>query len=323
MRAVRVNEHGDPEAMVIEEVDTPEPGPGEARVRIEAAGVNFIDVYHRTGQYALDVPATLGVEGAGVVDAVGPDVTAVETGDRVAYAMQIGSYAEQAVVPSWKLMPVPDDVDTRQAAALMLQGMTAHYLTHDTYPLGSGDTALVYAPAGGVGQLLVQLCKHKGARVIGVTSSEEKAEIAQNAGADEVVLYTDQDIEAEVERITDGEGVDVAYESVGRATFEQSLDCLKPRGYCVLYGQASGAVEPIDPQVLNAQGSLFLTRPSLAHYAMSRQEIRGRTADLFDWVRNGQLSLSVDREFALSDAAEAHRHLEGRQSKGKLLLTTD
>lgn len=320
MRAVRVREHGGPEALTIEDVDVPEPGSGEARVRIEAAGVNFIDVYHRTGQYSLETPATIGVEGAGVVDAVGPDVDDVQPGDRVAYAMQIGSYAEYAVVPAWKLVPVPDGVDTRQAGALMLQGMTAHYLTNDTYPLRSGETALVYAPAGGVGQLLVQLCKQKGARVIGVTSTEEKARTARDVGADEVVLYTEQEIEAEVSRITDDEGVDVVYESVGRATFDQSLNCLKPRGYCVLYGQASGAVDPLDPQTLNAKGSIFLTRPSLGHYAMSREEIRSRTDDLFNGVAQGELQVNVGRTFALGEAAEAHRHLEGRRSQGKLLL---
>ncbi len=320
MRAVRVHQHGGPDALTVENVDLPEPGPGEARVRLEAGGVNFIDVYHRTGQYSLEVPATLGVEGAGIVDAVGPDVADVQTGNRVAYAMQIGSYAEHAIVPAWKLVPVPKGVETRQAAALMLQGMTAHYLTHDTYPLSSGETALVYAAAGGVGQLLAQLCRHKGARVIGVTSTDEKAEIARRAGADDVIRYPDGDIEAEVKRLTDDRGVDVVYESVGRATFEASLNCLKPRGYCVLYGQASGAVEPLDPQVLNAKGSLFLTRPSLGHYAMSRDEIRGRTDDLFEWVRQGQLAVNVDREFALAEAADAHRYLEGRQSKGKLLL---
>jgi len=320
MQAVRVHEHGGPEALTIEDVATPEPGSGEVRVRIEAAGVNFIDVYHRTGQYSLETPATIGVEGAGVVDAVGPDVTDVRASDRVAYAMQIGSYAEYAIVPTWKLVPIPTGVETRQAGALMLQGMTAHYLTHDTYPLGTGETALVYAAAGGVGGLLVQLCKQKGARVIAVTSTDEKARIARNAGADEVIIYTEQEIDAEVKRITADEGVDVVYESVGRATFDHSLNCLKPRGYCVLYGQASGAVEPLDPQVLNAKGSLFLTRPSLGHYAMSREEIRDRTDDLFAWVDQGKLTVNIDGTFALSDAADAHRHLEGRRSKGKLLL---
>ena len=321
MRAGRVHAHGGPETLTVHDVDTPEPGAGEARVRVEAAGVNFIDVYHRTGQYSLELPATIGMEGAGVVDAIGPDVRDVQPGDRVAYAMQMGSYAEYAIIEDWKLVPVPADIETQDAAALMLQGMTAHYLTHDTYPLGAGETALVYAPAGGVGQLLVQLGKRAGAHVIGVTSTPEKAEIAREIGADAVVLYPEQDIEVDVKRITDDEGVDVVYESVGRATFEQSLNCLKPRGYCALYGQASGAVEPLDPQVLNAKGSLFLTRPSLAHYAASRDEILRRASDLFEWVQGGQLRVRIDRTFPLKEAAEAHRYLEAGRSQGKLLLT--
>lgn len=320
MKAIRVHQTGGPEALSLDDVDVPEPGSSEARVRIEVAGVNFIDVYHRTGQYSAPLPATLGVEGAGVVEAIGPDVSDVQAGDRVAYAMQMGSYAEYAIIPTWKLVPLPDSVETRQAGALMLQGMTAHYLTHDTYPIDAGETAVVYAAAGGVGQLLVQLCKLRGARVIGVTSTEEKAQIARDAGADEIVLYAQQDVGAEVKRLTDDRGVDVVYESVGRDTFEQSLNCLRPRGYCVLYGQASGAVAPLDPQVLNAKGSLFLTRPSLGHYAMSREEIRGRTGDLFGWLDQGQLTVNIDQTFALADAADAHRHLEARRSQGKLLL---
>ncbi|MCS7221287.1 MAG: quinone oxidoreductase [Anaerolineae bacterium] len=320
MKAVRVHSFGGPEVLTYEEIPLPEPGPGEARVRIEAAGVNFIDIYHRTGQYRGQLPMTLGMEAAGVVDVVGAGVTEVRPGDRVAYAMQQGSYAEYAIVPAWKLVPVPDAIDTQSAAAVMLQGMTAHYLTYSTYPLQPGDIALVHAAAGGVGLLLVQLAKRRGARVIGTVSTEEKARLAQEMGADEVVLYTQADFEAEVRRLTSGRGVDVVYDSVGRATFDKSLNCLRPRGYLVLYGQSSGAVPPLDPQVLNTKGSLFLTRPSLGHYAATREELLGRANDLFQWMMDGALAVRIDQTYPLSEAAAAHRYMEGRQTKGKVLL---
>ncbi len=320
MKAVRVHQFGGPEALSYEEISLPEPGSGEARVRIEAAGVNFIDIYQRTGQYRGQLPLTLGVEAAGVVDAVGPGVSDVKSGDRVAYAMQQGSYAEYATVPAWKLVLVPDGIDLRLAAAVMLQGMTAHYLTHSTYPLQPGDTALVHAAAGGVGLLLVQLAKRRGARVIGTVSTEEKARLAREAGADEVILYTQADFEVEVKRLTDGKGVDIVYDSVGKTTFDKSLNCLRPRGYMVLYGQSSGAVPPFDPQVLNAKGSLFLTRPSLGHYVADRAELLGRANDLFHWMATGELNVRIDQIFPLAETAAAHRYMEGRQSKGKVLL---
>jgi NADPH2:quinone reductase len=320
MKAVRVHQFGGPEALSYDEISLPEPGPGEARVKIEAAGVNFIDIYQRTGQYRGQLPLTLGMEAAGVVDAVGPGVSDVKPGDRVAYAMQQGSYAGYAAVPAWKLVPVPDDVDLWQAAAVMLQGMTAHYLTHSTYPLQPGDTALVHAAAGGVGLLLVQLAKRRGTRVIGTVSTEEKARLAREAGADEVILYTRTDFETEVKRLTDGKGVNVVYDSVGKTTFDKSLNCLRPRGYMVLYGQSSGVVPPFDPQVLNAKGSLFLTRPSLGHYVADRTELLGRADDLLRWMAAGELSVRVDQTFPLAETAAAHRYMEGRQTKGKVLL---
>jgi NADPH2:quinone reductase len=320
MKAVRVHQYGGPEALRYEEAPLPEPGPGEARLKIEAAGVNFIDVYHRTGRYPGQLPTTPGREGAGLVDALGPDVSELKPGDRVAFAMQQGAYAEYAVVPAWKLVPVPDGVDIRLAAAVMLQGMTAHYLSHATYPLQPGDTALVHAAAGGVGLLLVQMAKRRGARVIGTVSTEEKARLAREFGADEVVLYTQTDFEAETRRLTDGAGVNVVYDAVGMTTFDRSLNCLKPRGYLVLYGESSGPVSPLDPQVLNARGSLFLTRPSLGHYMADRAELLSRAGDLFKWIAAGELQVRIDQTFPLAEAAEAHRYLEGRKTQGKLLL---
>lgn len=320
MKAIQVHEVGGPEALRYGEVATPEPGAGEARIKVGAAGVNFIDVYHRKGMYPGQFPLTLGLEAAGVVDAVGPDVSEVKVGDLVSYSGQIGSYAEYNVVPAWKLVPVPGAVGEQRAAALMLQGMTAHYLVTDTYPLGPEDTALVHAAAGGVGHLLVQAAKLKGARVIGTVSTEEKAQLARSAGADEVILYTEEDFQEATMELTDGKGVDVVYESVGLDTFDQSLDCLRQRGYLVLYGQSSGSVPPLDPQVLNTKGSLFLTRPSLFHYVATRDEILRRTGDLFRWIEEDGLEVRIDRTFPLADAAEAHRYIEGRQTKGKLLL---
>jgi NADPH2:quinone reductase len=320
MQAIRVHQFGGVQVLSLDQVPLPEPGPGEARVRLEAAGVNYIDIYHRTGQYKGALPLTLGQEGAGVVEAVGPNVTEVKPGDRVAYASQQGSYAEYQVVSAWRLVPIPAATSTQQAAAVMLQGMTAHYLCHSTYPLRPGDTALVHAAAGGVGLLLVQIAKHCGARVIGTVSTEEKARLARQAGADEVILYTQTDFEAEVKRLMAGKGVHVVYDSVGKTTFDKSLNCLRPRGYMVLFGQSSGAVPPLDPQVLNAKGALFLTRPTLGFYTADRQELLSRTNDLFAWMASGELKVRIDRTFPLAQAAEAHRYMEGRQSKGKVLL---
>ena len=322
MKAIRVHQYGQPDVMQIEEMDTPEPGPGEVRVVQAAAGVNYIDTYQRSGQYEMQLPYIPGSEGAGKVDAVGPDVTEFEAGDLVAYAMHSGAYADYAVVPAWKLVPVPAGINLLAAAAVMLQGMTAHYLVNDTYPVREGDNVLIHAAAGGVGLLLVQMARMRGARVIGTVSTEEKEALAREAGADEIIRYTEQDFEAEVKRLTDGRGVDAVYDSVGRDTFHKSLNCLRPRGYMVLYGQASGAVEPIDPQLLNRKGSLFLTRPSLGYYTQDRAELLSRASDLFDWIADGRLTVRIDKTFPLEEAAEAHRYLESRQSKGKVLLGT-
>jgi NADPH2:quinone reductase len=320
MHAICIHEHGGPEALRYEAVSTSEPGAGEARVRIEAAGLNYIDVYHRTGLYpSTNMPFTPGMEGAGVVEAVGPSVTEVNVGDRVAYAMHQGSYTEAAIVPSGVLVPLPDSIDTQSAAAAMLQGMTAHYLTRSTYPLSTGDTALVHAAAGGVGLLLIQMAKTLGARVFGTVSTPEKAQLAKDAGADEVILYTQTDFEAEVKRLTDGQGVDVVYDSVAKTTFDKSLNCLRPRGYLALFGQSSGPVPPFDLSRLS-RGSLFITRPGLGHHAADREELMGRAGDLFEWISSGTLKLRIDRTFPLQDAADAHRALEGRQTTGKVLL---
>jgi len=306
--------------LTIEDIPMPEPKAAEARVRIEAIGVNFIDVYQRTGLYPLQTPFTLGMEGAGVVDAVGNGVTEVKKGDRVAYAMLQGSYAEYAIAPAAKLVPVPANVDAKSAAATMLQGMTAHYLAHSTYPLKQGAIALIHAAAGGVGLLLIQLAKMLGARVIGTVSTEQKAELAKQAGADDVILYTQTDFLDAVKKLTDGKGVHVVYDSVGATTFDKSLDCLRPRGYLVLFGQSSGPVPPFDPGKLAAKGSLFLTRPTLAHYTLSRAELLQRRGDLFNWIASGQFKLRIDHTFPMSDAVEAHRQLEGRKTTGKLIL---
>ena len=306
--------------MALQECPDPEPGAGEAVVRIEAAGVNFIDIYQRMGAYKIPLPFTPGNEAAGVVVRTGPGVTEVAAGDRVAYAGTIGSYAAQAVVPAWRLVRLPKAIDAKTAAALMLQGMTAHYLAMATYPLKPGDACLVHAAAGGVGLLLVQIAKRRGARVIGTVSTAEKAELARKAGADNVILYTERDFEAETRKITGGKGVQVVYDSVGKGTFEKSLSCLAMRGYLVLYGQSSGPVASFDPQVLNAKGGLYLTRPSLAHYTATREELLGRANDLFDWVARGELEVRIGAELPLAEAAEAHRRLAGRLTTGKVLL---
>jgi NADPH2:quinone reductase len=319
-RAIRVPKTGGPDEIRLERVPLPEPGPGQARVRIAFAGVNFIDVYHRTGLYPLPLPLTPGSEAAGIVDAVGEGVTEVRVGDRVAYAMQVGSYADHAVIDAWKLVPVPAEVSLDLAAAVMLQGMTAHYLTHSTVALGEGQVALVHAAAGGVGLLLTQIAKRRGATVIGTVSTDEKARLARDAGADHVVRYTSESFKDVARRVTGGRGADVVYDSVGRTTFEESLDSLRPRGYLVLFGQSSGPVPPLDPGLLARKGSLFLTRPTLAHYIADRRELLGRAADLFSWMAGGQLSVRVDRVLPLEQAAEAHRLLESRAIAGKLLL---
>ena len=320
MKAVRVHKYGGPEVLTLEDIPVPEPKAGEARVKLEAIGVNFIDIYQRTGLYPLPTPFTLGSEGAGVIDAVGDGVTEVKKGDRVAYAMVLGSYAEHAIVPAWRLVPVPANIDAKSAAAIMLQGMTAHYLTYSTYPLKQDETALVHAAAGGVGLLLIQIAKMRGARVIGTVSTETKAALAKQAGADDVILYTQTDFLTEVKKLTDGKGVHVVYDSVGATTFDKSLDGLRPRGYLVLFGQSSGAVPPFEPGKLAAKGSLFLTRPSLAHYTLDRAELSQRSGDLFSWIASGKLKLRVESVYSLADAAEAHRQLEGRKTTGKVVL---
>ncbi len=320
MKAIRVHRPGGPEVLTGEEVETPKPGPEEALVRIEAIGVNYIDVYHRSGLYPTPTPFTPGMEAAGVVEMVGPEVTELEVGGRVAYAMQLGAYAEYAVVPAWKLVRVPSGVTPVQAAAAMLQGMTAHYLALDTYRLESGRTALVHAAAGGVGLLLVQIAKRREAVVIGTVSTAEKAELARRAGADHVILYTKDDFEQAVKDLTDGRGVDVVYDSVGAATFAKSLNCLRPRGTLVLYGQSSGRVPAVDLSILQARGSLFVTRPTLAHYAAERGELLPRATDLFGWIAAGELKLRIHERYPLAEATRAHRDLEGRRTAGKLLL---
>ena len=325
MKAIQVKETGGPEKMQLVEVPTPSPGPKQALVRIAASGVNFIDVYFRSGLYKADLPVALGSEAAGTVEAVGPEVTEVAPGDRVAYAMARGSYAEYAVVPAAQLVGIPGELDFQTAAAAMLQGMTAHYLTHSTYALKSGDSCLVHAAAGGAGGLIVQMAKMLGARVFGTVSTEEKARVARGHGADEAILYTQQDFEAEVKRLTSGApggpGVDVVYDSVGKTTFDKSLNCLRPRGLLALCGQSSGPVPPFELTLLNAKGSLFVTRPSLAHHVLTRKELLWRAGDVLNWVASGKLKLRIDRTYPLREAAAAHRDLESRKTTGKLLLT--
>jgi NADPH2:quinone reductase len=321
MKTIQVREPGGPEKMELVDAPTPQPGPKQALVRLAASGVNFIDVYFRIGLYKAELPVTPGSEGAGTVEAVGPEVSEVAVGDRVAYAMARGSYAEYAVIPSWQLVKIPDHVDFETAAAAMLQGMTAHYLTHSTYPLKSGSSCLVHAAAGGAGGLTVQMAKMLGARVFGTVSTEEKAAIARESGVDEAILYTQVDFAAEVKRFTDGRGVDVVYDSVGKTTFEKSLNSLRPRGLLALFGQSSGSVPPFDASILNGKGSLYLTRPSLAHYVADRQELLWRAGDVLDWIESGKLKLRIDRTYPLADAASAHRDLESRRTAGKLVLT--
>jgi len=316
MKAVYVEKPGGPENLIYGDLPKPEPGPGQALVKIAATGVNFIDVYFRIGLYPATPPIVLGSEGAGTVEAVGPDVTNVRVGDRVAYAMARGSYAEYAVVPAWQLVKIPASVDFQTAAAAMLQGMTAHYLTHSTYPLKSGDSCLVHAAAGGTGRMLVQMAKMRGARVVGTVGDEEKARQAKEAGADEVIVYTKEDFVAKVKGT-----MNVVYDSVGKSTFLQSLDCLRPRGMMVSFGNASGPVPDFAPLILSQKGSLFLTRPSLAAYSSTQEELDWRANDVLNWISQGKLKLHIHKVYPLADAAQAHRDLEGRKTTGKLLLT--
>jgi len=320
MKAVRAQSPGGPEVLRYEDVPRPEPKAGEAVVKIEAAGLNYIDVYYRTGAYKASFPLTLGQEGAGTVAAVGPDVTNVHVGDRVASVAMAGSYAQYAAAPAEKLVALPERISFKQAAAAMLQGMTAQYLTSSTYLIKAGDTCLVHAAAGGVGQLLCQVAKIRGAAVIATAGGQDKTGIALKAGADEVIDYETEDFEEKVKRITGGKGVQVVYDSVGKATFEKGLNCLARRGMMVLFGQSSGGVGPIDPQVLNQRGSVYLTRPSIFHYVALREELLERSSQVLGWIRDGILKLTIFREMPLERAAEAHRMLEARQTAGKVLL---
>jgi NADPH2:quinone reductase len=321
MKAIAIERNGGPDVLGLHDLPVPEVQPGEALVKMEASGINFIDVYQRMGRYPTPYfPYVLGNEGAGVVESIGAGVTNVAVGDRVAYAMVIGSYAEYATVPAERLVHVPDGVTSRDAAALMLQGMTAHYLVNSTFPLQAGQTALVHAAAGGVGLLLTQLAKAKGATVIATVSTAEKAALAKNAGADETIDYTTLDFAEEVRRITNGAGVDVVYDAVGKTTWEKSIASLRPRGYFVLYGAASGPVPPLDLQVLAQGGSLFATRPGLQNYAATPEELAWRAGDLFAGVLDGTLKLRVEHTYPLADAARAHTDLEARATTGKLLL---
>jgi NADPH2:quinone reductase len=320
MKAIRVNSIGGPEVLAYEDIPDPVPAEGQALVRIEAVGVNYIDVYHRSGLYKVPAPFTLGQEAAGTVEAVGEGVTGVAVGDKVAYVGVMGSYAEKALVAADRLVKLPEGLSARDGAAAMLQGMTAHYLAFSTFPLKPGDTCLVHAAAGGVGLLLCQIAKMLGARVLGTTSTEEKAELAREAGADEVILYKDQDFAAEARRLTEGRGVQVVYDGIGRTTFDKSLDSLARRGTMVLFGQASGPVPPFDPNILNGKGSVYLTRPSLFHYIVTREELTSRAGDVLGWIRDGKLKLRIGLDLPLREAAEAHRALEAGRTTGKVLL---
>jgi NADPH2:quinone reductase len=320
MKAVQVKQVGGPEVMEVVELPVPQPKANEAVVKLAAAGVNFIDVYYREGRYKAPLPFVLGQEGAGGAPAVGTEVKSVKVGDRVAWTAQLGSYAEYAAVPADRLVPIPPGVSDHEAAAAMLQGMTAQYLSHDTYPLKKGETALVHAAAGGVGLLLVQMAHNLGARVIATVSTEDKAKLARGAGADEVILYTQADFEAETKRLTGGKGVDVVYDSVGKTTFDKGLNILRPRGMMVLFGGSSGAVPPFDLIILTHKGSLFLTRPSLANYISTREELVARSGAVFSMIAAGTLKLRIEHTYSLAEAQRAQRDLEGRKTTGKLLL---
>jgi NADPH2:quinone reductase len=320
MKAIRVHENGGPEVLRYEDVTEPQPGAGEVLVRLAAVGINFIDVYRRAGMYPVSKPFIPGTEASGTVTALGDGVTGLAIGDRVAYEGPLGAYAEVQAVPAAKLVKIPDGVATDVAAAVLLQGMTAHYLATSTYPVGPGTTCLIHAAAGGTGGLLVQIAKKRGARVIGTVGTAAKAEIARGDGADETIEYTREDVVARVKALTNNRGVDVVYDSVGKTTFDASLDCLRPRGYMVLFGASSGAVPPFDPQILNRKGSLYLTRPTLGNYTATREEMVGRASDVLAWIKAGELKVRVAREYPLKDAADAQRALESRQFAGKILL---
>lgn len=320
MRAIVIKEFGDSRKLIFEDLLMPFPKAGEVRVKVAAIGLNFTDIYQRKGLYPNPLPYVLGHEFSGVVDAVGEGVVDFHVGDRVCTASGSGGYAEYAIAPASKLIHLPDNISFEMAAAIILQGITAHYLSTSSYPLNPGDTALIHAAAGGVGQLLVQMAKMRGANVIATVSNEEKAQIATQLGADNVILYSESDFEHEVNNITQNQGVEVIYDGVGQATFLKGLNCLKPRGYMVLYGQASGPVEPIDPQILNRKGSLYLTRPSMNHYMLTQTETMQRSADLFNWIETGKLTIRIDKKFNLEEAKLAHEYMENRSTKGKVLL---
>jgi NADPH2:quinone reductase len=320
MKAIQVRQPGGPEALELGELPVPEPKASEAVVKLAASGVNFIDVYQREGRYKVPLPFVLGQEGAGVVTAIGAGVKSVKKGDRVAWTGVLGGYAEYAAVPADRLVAIPAGVTDSQAAAAMLQGMTAHYLCHDTYPLKRGETALVHAAAGGVGLLLVQMAHDIGARVLATVSTEEKAKLAREAGADEIIFYTKSDFEAETKRLTNGQGVHVVYDSVGKTTFEKGLNVLRPRGFMVLFGGSSGAVPPFDLIALSQKGSLYVTRPTLGHYIATREELMARSSAVFGMITSGKLKLRIEHTYALGEAQQAHRDLEGRKTTGKLLL---
>ncbi len=320
MKAIQITEMGGPEKLTLVDIERPEPGPGEVLVKIEAAGLNFIDTYQRAGLYPIDLPYILGMEGGGTVETVGADVTGFAPGDAVAYAMSAGSYAEYNVVPARILIKVPEAVSIRQAAAVMLQGMTAHYLAHSTFTLQPGDRCLVHAGAGGVGRLLIQIARNAGATVYATVGTEEKAEIARECGADAVILYDEVNFQEEVMRLTEGEGVEVVYDAVAKATWERSLHSLKERGMLVLYGNASGLTPAIDPLLLSTNGALFLTRPGLGSYVSTRGDLEWRASDVLGWVEDGSLKLRTEFDYPLAEAADAHRALEGRQTTGKVLI---
>jgi NADPH2:quinone reductase len=322
MKAVYIEETGGPEVLRFGDRAIPEPAAGEVLVKIASAGVNYTDIGQRSGSNKIPLPAILGMEGAGTVERLGSNVTTLQPGDRVAYAMVRGSYAEYAAIPAKMLVKIPDNIDSSTAAATMLQGMTAHYLSHSTFPLKPGHTALVHAAAGGTGRLLVQIAAMLGARVIATVGTEAKATLAREAGASDAILYGREDWAEEVKRLTGGEGVDVVYDSVGKATFDKGLDCLKMRGMMVHYGQSSGGVPPFDTRVLSAKGSLYLARPTLASHIAKPDELAWRAGDLFRWIAEGKLKLRIEREYPLAEAAEAHRDLQGRGTAGKLLLRT-
>ena len=320
MKGIRIHEYGNADVLKYEDTEKPEPKENEARVKLEAIGVNFIDIYHRTGLYPNKLPFIPGMEGAGIVDKVNAGVSDAKKGDRVAYAMNIGSYAEYSIVPAWKLVKIPDYIDFKTACAAMLQGMTAHYLTHSTFKIKKNDIILLHAAAGGVGLLLTQIAKNIGAKVIGTASTEEKAKIAKEAGAEDIIIYTKENFEEKVKKITDGNGVDAVYDSVGKDTFLKSLNCLKRRGMLVSFGQSSGAIPEFNTRILSEKGSLYLTRPTLADYASNKEEISQRTKDIFSWIKNKELKIRIHKEFKLSEAKKAHEELEGRKSIGKILL---